>query len=162
MVNKIVFILICVFISNFVSAEVIPDAAHQKILDIAMKNFWGKVRLKDGSYVKPASEQEKTTLPIAFTDASKVIQTGELSSLADWCDLDWQGNYKNLTKSARASGLSGKQVAFIGLLHGISMGIVDSALKEKKCSQDQKKNIESQLKETIKKPIDFGSSLKSS
>ena len=144
-----------ILFSPLCNAQLIPTEKHKKIIELAMNNFWGRAKLRNGTVVQPDSELERITLPITHKDAQKVIRAGEISSIADWCGLDWQKNYYRVIKSARKSGLSDKQVAFVGLLHGVTMGIVDSALKGKECSPKIKENTVNKLKIISNKVLKF-------
>ncbi len=155
MTKYILSILSLILFSSYCYAEIIPKKMHDKVIERAMNNYWSKVRLKDGSYVQPSSEKERKTVPIAKENAAQVIYIGEISSLADWCGLDWQQNFFRVTKAARNNGLSGKQVAFIGLLHGVAMGVVDSAVKGKECTPEIKDNITDELNIISNKLINF-------
>ncbi len=156
--NKAILFGVLMIITNAVLGQIIPNNAHQQVIDRAMNNYWGKARLKDGSYVKPTSEKERNAVLITSDNASEVIKIGELSSLADWCGLEWQSNYSNTTNGARSYGLSGKQVAFVGLLHGVAMGTVDQAVKGEVCSAEQKKSVKVRLNKISNKSINFAPS----
>lgn len=155
MKRYLTFIISIILFNSYCYAQLIPVDKYSNIIELAMTNFWGKAQLKDGTTVQPDSEAERTTLPITNNDAHKVIQAGEISSIAAWCGLDWQKNYLRVTKSARSSGLSGKQVAFVGLLHGVTMGIVESALNGKKCTQNIKDSTAKKLKRISNKSLKF-------
>ena len=152
----------CVMLSltNLASAEVIPSNMYEKIIEVAMSNYWGKAKIEDGSFVTPSSEKERTTLPITTDNAGAVIKMDELSSIADWCGLDWESNYLKVMSGARSYQLTEKQVAFVGLLHGVAMGVVNGAIKDKECSVEQKSNIESVLKNSSNQSINFSPSVK--
>jgi hypothetical protein len=117
------------------------NATKDRIIGLAFENFWGKARLLDGSYVQPGSEEERQTLPISKETAYQVIEVGKTSGQAKWCSLDWQKNYLALTKWARQQGFSDKQLAFIGLLHGVTQGIVERSMQGKKCDEAEKENV---------------------
>jgi hypothetical protein len=53
--NRAVFLLWALLLSNIAYAQLIPANSHQQVIDIAMQNYWGKARLQDGSPVQPAS-----------------------------------------------------------------------------------------------------------
>lgn len=141
--------------TSFCYAGLLTESLHEKIIEQTLNNFWGKAVLKDGSFVQADSEEERKTVPISKTNAKHVILIGELSSLAGWCGLDWQQNYHKMTKAARDSGFTGKQVAFIGLLHGVTMGTVDLAVKERRCAPQIKQSIAEKLEKLSRKDLDF-------
>jgi hypothetical protein len=117
------------------------NATKDQIISLAFQNFWGKARLADGSHVQPGSEEERQTLPVSKEAAYQVIEVGKISGQAKWCSLDWQKSYLALTKSARNQGYSDKQLAFIGLLHGVTQGIVERSMRGKKCDDAEKEKV---------------------
>lgn len=119
----------------------LPDSAREKLLKEALSKFWGRAKLSDGSLVQPDNEQERNTLPISIAVANQVFDVGEISGYAEWCGLDWQSNFLTMTAAARKSGFKGKQVAFIGVIHGAAQGIVYDALKSKTCGAQERSSV---------------------
>ena len=149
-----VLVLVCFVIALSASnIFAFDDAMKDKIISLAFDNFWGKARLSDGSYVQPENEKDRQTLPISKETAYQVIDVGEISGLAKWCSLDWQKNYSTLTRSARNQGFSEKQVAFVGLLHGVTQGLLERGMKGKNCDSSQKEKIVQRLEESIKNSL---------
>ena len=148
MTKYIISMITAMLFSAYCYAGVIPNEMYDSVIKLAMNNFWGQARVSDGSYVQPDSEKERMTLPITEENAARVIVAGEISSLANWCGLDWKQNYFKVTKAARHNGLSDKQVAFVGLLHGVTMGMVETAVEGKKCTPDIQEAIEGRLNST--------------
>jgi hypothetical protein len=132
------------------------NATKDKIISLTLQNFWGKAKLSDGSYVQPERELDRQTLPIQKDVAYQVIEVGMISGLARWCSLDWEKNYRALTGAARREGFSEKQVAFIGLLHGVTQGMTESAVKDRKCSttdrETTRKKVEKSPNASLKSP----------
>ena len=158
--NKYLIYILIIFLNcSIAHAEIIPLSSYGKVIEVAMNNFWGKVRLKDGSFVQAQTEGERNTLPITLDDAAKVIRSGEVASVAEWCGLDWKQNLFHVTDSARKRGLSGKQVGFVGLLHGVTMGTVYPALEGRNCSKEMKEKTAIQLREISSKLINFSAAV---
>jgi hypothetical protein len=128
------------------SAGVLPQEHRERLIQVAFANFWGKARLSNGKPVQPDNAVERSTLPISIATANHVVSVGEISGIAEWCGLDWQTHFLDLTTKARRQAFSEKQVAFIGLLHGVVQGNVHSAMQSKPCAADQKARAEKMLK----------------
>ena len=128
-------------VSFSASAGILPQEHREQLIQAAFANFWGKARLSNGNPVQPDNAAERSTLPISIATASHVISVGEISGIAEWCGLDWQTHFLNLTAKARRQAFSEKQVAFVGLLHGVAQGTVYSTLQSKPCATDQKSRV---------------------
>lgn len=120
---------------------VLPDSAREQLLKESLSKFWGRAVLSNGSLVQPDSEQERRTLPISVTVANQVFDVGEVSGYAEWCGLDWRAHFLTMTAAARKSGFKEKQVAFIGVIHGVAQGIVAEALKSKTCGTQERSKV---------------------
>lgn len=136
--RTLISLLLLLSISIPASAGILPQEHREQFIQAAFANFWGKARLSNGNPVQPENAAERSTLPISTAAANHVISVGELSGIAEWCGMDWQAHFLSLTAKARRQGLNEKQVAFIGLLHGISQGNVYSAVQSKPCTVEQK------------------------
>jgi hypothetical protein len=136
--NKVIVLLILFSVSLTTSAGILPQEHREQLIKTAFANFWGKARLSNGNTVQPDNAAERSTLPISAAAANHVISVGELSGIAEWCGMDWQAHFLYLTSKARRQGFTEKQVAFIGLLHGVAQGNVHSAVKSKPCAAEQK------------------------
>ncbi|MOA56131.1 hypothetical protein D3C78_1800550 [compost metagenome] len=76
------------------------------------------------------------------------MDVGELSGLAEWCDLDWQGHYLTLTTSARRHGFTEKQLAFIGVTHGALQGFMARAMQQRSCEDEQRQRVAQLLRQS--------------
>ena len=112
------------------------------------QQFWGKARYADSSPVLPADEAERQRLPVSPAVARQVMDVGELSGLAEWCDLDWQGHYLTLTTSARRHGFTEKQLAFIGVTHGALQGFMARAMQQRSCEDEQRQRVAQLLRQS--------------
>lgn len=136
--RTLISLFLLLSISIPASAGILPQEHREQLIQAAFANFWGKARLSNGNPVQPDNAAERSTPPISTAAANHVISVGELSGIAEWCGMDWQTHFLSLTAKARRQGLSEKQVAFIGLLHGIAQGNVYSAVQSKPCTVEQK------------------------
>jgi len=127
----------------------LPDAQREEFLSHVLKQFWGRAKLPNGQFVQPGSEAERNTSPVSKVIANRAIDIGEVSGLAEWCQLDWKKNYLSLTKSARSNGLTDVQVAFVSVIHGASQGFMAETMsKSGACSDDQKVKIQQLLNQS--------------
>ena len=140
---RIALLLSLIMFSGFSLAGVLSEAQREELLSLVLQNFWGKARLSNGQLVQPASEAERATVPISKTVVNRSFDIGEVSGLAEWCNLAWQSNYFALTKAARSRGFSDKQIAFVSFLHGAAQGRIASAMSKKgMCSAEEWQKIE--------------------
>lgn len=129
-------------------SALLPEATRTELLQAVQQQFWGKARYADGSPVLPVDEAERNRLPVSHTVASQVMDVGELSGLAEWCNLDWQGHYLTLTASARRHGFTEKQLAFIGVTHGALQGFMTQAMRKRTCDADQRQRVAQLLRQS--------------
>jgi hypothetical protein len=135
------------------SAGMLPEPTRRELIAIALANFWGHARTADGKPIEPASEAERRTVPISDAIANQVIDVGEISALAEWCGADWQAHYLSLTAAARAARLTEKQVAFIGVLHGLIMGGLGSTLRARPCEAAEREQVLELMRQSPNKTI---------
>lgn len=136
-------------------AGILPEQQREELLSVVLQNFWGKAKLSNGRFAQPASEAERTTVPVSSAVANRAFDVGEVSGLAEWCALDWQSNYAALTRSARGRGFSDKQVAFVSFLHGAAQGRIVSAMsKSGACSAQDRAKVEQFLNRSKAQSLD--------
>lgn len=139
------FILIA--FSLAANAELLSKQSRTDLIERAKADFWGVAVLSNGEKVQPSSDTERKSLIISEELANFVAEKGAISGAGDWCGLDWQSHYFAVTAVARKSGLSEKQVAFVGFLHGVAYGNFLSSLRKNvpPCDAQQKENIKNLL-----------------
>lgn len=113
-----------------------------KVMEVARANITS-AKLLDGSFVPPETLEEKKYPIIPFEDAKRVVEVGQTSGIAAWCGVEWEkpSFIKLMEKERQKSTWSDKQLAYIGLVHGVSMGMVESVMKAKECSEEQAQHI---------------------
>lgn len=129
-------------------SALLPEATRAELLQAVQQQFWGRARYADGSPVLPADEAERQRLPVSSDLARQVMDVGELSGLAEWCALDWQSHYLSLTSSARRHGLTEKQLAFIGVIHGALQGFMARAMQARSCDSEQRARVAQLLRQS--------------
>ncbi|HTK84189.1 MAG TPA: hypothetical protein VL625_03800 [Patescibacteria group bacterium] len=104
--------------------------------------------LLDGSNVRPETAEELKNPVIPIEEGKRVVNRGILTALAKYCGLDGQNDsYLPFMSHERQSKLwSDKQLAYIGLLHGITQAEFYDLFKKKgNCSDLQKQRVQTFL-----------------
>jgi hypothetical protein len=119
---------------------------HRHILKLALDNF-KKARCALNQACAPATTEERQTPPISDDQARRIVGSAVISTMAEHCRLDWQRrNFEPLMAYHRAKlGMSERQVALVGLIHGIAMGAVGDQVRQTPCSADMKATTEQRL-----------------
>jgi hypothetical protein len=138
--KKIIFMII---LGLSVSAYGAEDLVMQ-LMDLTRQKL-ATVKMPDGSSLPPETDVEKKYPIIPVEEAKRFISVGFLSGKAEWCKVEWQkSNFTKLMKYEVSSGKwSQKQISYIALLHGVSMGFVQQRVKKTKvkCSKEQAKQL---------------------
>lgn len=150
--------ILLIFAAQSSAAGVLSPENKHLIVEASLEKFWGNARRSDGSIIAPKSEVERSQPPIAEIDAYLVVDVGEISSFAERCKLDWKSNLFMLTGSARKSGLTEKQIAYIAVLHGFTMGLMENSLAKIECNKDMKTQTASKVEALSNKSINFAPS----
>lgn len=120
-----------------VAQEGPPPAMVDELTAQARSNL-SLARLPDGSNV-PSETPEELALPIApRTLEVQTINRALLSAAMDVCELDSdQLSFLPYMRELRESErYSDKQMAYIGLLHGISMGVLTDMIPSTICTDE--------------------------
>jgi hypothetical protein len=108
-----------------------PDALVQSLVTTAQKNFWGRAVLSKGETVQPVDDAERTAPVIPFVDSARVVNAAIPVGRALWCGVEWQPYYLAFMQAERRGSWSEKQIAFIGVLFGLTQGTVSTALTQR-------------------------------
>lgn len=130
----------------YASAAAAPgDEQVQKLLMLALDHI-SRGLCENKKPCAPATAEEKANPPITIAEARVVIRRGVLSAAGQHCGLDWrQRNYLPMMAYWRQQAKKNeRQMALIGLLHGImqGMGKPDPKLV---CTADMRANLDRQL-----------------
>jgi len=125
------------------AAAALSDEQVHKLLTLALDNV-SRGLCEGKTRCAPATAEERENPPVTIAEARIVILRGALSAAAEHCGLDWQGrNFvpmmtywrQNMKKNER-------QMAVIGLLHGIMQGM---GKPNRACTADMRENVDRQL-----------------
>lgn len=121
------------------------DASWQRFMNLALDNlpraFCGNEKCA------PATAEERRNPPLSQAQAKLIVSAAANSSMAEHCGLDWQRrNFLPLMQLHRQRfKMSERQMALVGLLHGITMGVVGGTVKGKPCAPETKAAVEGKL-----------------
>ena len=103
----------------------LPDTLVQSLVATAQENFWGRAVLSSGETVQPIDDTERNTPVIPFVDSARVVHAARPLGQAIWCDVEWQPSAPSRScKPSAESRRSEKQIAFIGVLFGLTQRAV--------------------------------------
>ncbi|MCC7305625.1 MAG: hypothetical protein IT558_05125 [Alphaproteobacteria bacterium] len=113
-----------------------------------------EAKLPDGSFVPPEQPGELGEPVIPLEEGKRVINRGILAAYLAYCDYDWlHESYIPFIEAERARGTwSDKQMAYMGLLHGVAQGSFAETFAEKGPCDDKKKKTAEKLLGMIKAP----------
>ena len=92
-----------------------------------------RAKLSNGRTVPPETPAERRRPILSVTEGRTVVKAGYVSAIAEWCGVEWRrASYLKMMRWQRGRRRwSDKQLAFIGLLHGVTMGTFARALRER-------------------------------
>jgi hypothetical protein len=111
-----------------------------QIADFSRKNLH-QAKLPNGKAVGRESKKEMKIPLLPFEKEQEVVDRGVFAVTAEWCGFDWQkSSFEPFMRSERSSGKwNDKQLAYMGVMHGFTMGMVDTKLRESgKCTKKHK------------------------
>lgn len=130
-----------------VMAQQLPKEAVEEFSRIVHENMAGAMVGDNHTLTKEdVAKLEYPLLP--FDLRSTIIIRGYLSGFAEHCGIDWsERSFRPLMNSLRAMTpkLNDYQLAFAGMLHGLSMENGVRARKDKPCMPEEKAKIETQM-----------------
>ena len=119
-----------------------PDALVRSLVTTAQENFWGRAVLSNGETVQPVDDAERTAPVIPFGDSARVVNGAMPVARALWCGVEWQPYYLMFMQAERRGSWSEKQIAFIGVLFGLTQGVVSRALIQRgPCSAETRDRV---------------------
>tara|TARA_B100000315_G_C14212864_1_gene422889 strand:+ start:116 stop:622 length:507 start_codon:yes stop_codon:yes gene_type:complete len=119
----------------------------KSFVDVMRENIH-VLKLSDGSHVPAETEEELKHPIIPAEEAKEIVDVGFASAYAEWCGVDWQHlSFLPLMAYQRSRHKwSDKQLAFIGGLHGYTLGVISEINKDKgPCPPEEKFKVEGYL-----------------
>jgi hypothetical protein len=122
-----------------------------RIVSLTSANFWGRAVGRDGKPFIPENETERAAPLIPADEAVRVVNEARVYGLALWCELKWEPVYLNYMQLERSKNWTQKQVAFIGMLFGVTQSVV-LEMREEKCGRVDKRSVRNSM-DTEKKRL---------
>jgi len=107
-----------------------PDAEMVETFTRIARDNLPLARLPDGSNVPPETAEERALPIVPSALAEQTVRRGFLSGELQTCGVDpQQHSFVPYMTALRTSGrYSDRQLAYVGLLHGVSQGFAHSAM----------------------------------
>lgn len=114
-----------------------PPALVDRLTSVARENL-PLARLKDGSQVPPETPEERAQPIVPRALEVQTIDRALLSAAMNVCGLDSDElSYLPYMRAIRASArYSDKQLAYVGLLHGVALGALGPSLDASMCNPE--------------------------
>jgi hypothetical protein len=129
----------------------LPDALVQSLVTTAQESFWDRGVLSSGESVRPIDDAERTAPVIPFVDSARVVNAAWPVGQALWCGVEWQPYYLAFMQAERRKSWSEKQIAFMGVLFGLTQGTFSRALTQRgPCSPEARESVLKSLGEATK------------
>jgi hypothetical protein len=137
-VKRAVTVTVCAAFSLALSQPMFAQIPHEQRSDAVkylLKNFWGNAIDSKGRPIEPATDAERSTVPVSAHWVDLAFDAGEVSGSLEWCGMDWIPTLRALTSRARSEGMSDRQVAFVTVLHGANQGSIRQQRRARQCRQ---------------------------
>jgi len=147
--NLTVAVVLAAPLPVFAQAPAAPSGGaepHRKLLMMALDNYH-KALCEGNQPCAPASTAERATPPITDDQARTIVAVASISTLAEHCQLDWERrNFVPLMRHHREKlRMTERQMALVGLLHGITMGALGETVRRSPCTPEMKASTEKRL-----------------
>lgn len=122
------------------------DSLPKILLALALDNY-PNARCGNNQPCAPATAEERERPPLTDEQAHTIVTAASTSAIARHCGLDWQRrNFEPLMRFHRETlKLSERQMALVGLLHGISMGVMAEPVARGPCIPALKASAEKHM-----------------
>jgi hypothetical protein len=132
-------------------AELLSDENVRHYIGLALANL-GRAKCANEQFCAPATPAELANPPITLDEARAVIHRGTVSGVARACDLEWVNRsfVPMMSYWRHSQRKTERQMALIGLLHGIAQGEVSTAMSAKSCDAELRRKLDAQLSQAQK------------
>lgn len=125
------------------TSPALPRAAVEELARAA-HDALPNAKIGNGELI--GAERAKTLVYplIPFETIEFVVLRGHIAGFAAHCGLDWQNKYYGPLMSflrSREKTYTEYQWAYVGLLHGVSMGTAEKTMEGKPCPPEMKDNL---------------------
>jgi hypothetical protein len=123
--------LVLAIVCSADARELVSDSDADEFAKAALNGMWGRALDEHDRSLQPVDERDRQIIPIPTADVRRVARAGAPAGIASWAGLDWQSYYDAFMKQERRSRRwSGKQIAFIGVLFGVSQGSFEKSCEK--------------------------------
>jgi hypothetical protein len=132
-------------------AEFLADESVRHYVGLALANL-GRAKCTNDQFCAPATPAEIANPPISVDEARAVIHRGTVSGVAEACGLEWvdRSFVPMMSYWRHSERKTERQMALIGLLHGIAQGEVSTAMSAKPCDAALRRDLDAQLSQAKK------------
>jgi len=127
----------------------LSEVERKNLISKVMDNFWGVAMVGHEQYASPKNELERKSPLLSDAESNRIITEGMPAGLAMWCDIAWRPYYKAFMRNERRKSWNDNQIAFIGMLFGISQ----QTTLNKKLSLDQTHDCNEEFKQQLTREL---------
>ena len=146
LIRTFILFFICFTSMSVVAKQrTLPIEVASVFIELTQANFWGNARGENGDILQlPAGTDPKEAI-IPREDALNVVEASVLVGRALSCGVRWDHYYLSYMKIERGKNKwTETQIAFIGLLFGVSQNQISKAL-EGSCTPEIHSQIQQQM-----------------
>jgi hypothetical protein len=121
------------------ASPLLTDEKVREALQTALSHIH-RARCEGLQPCAPATANEVRTPPISLDQARAAIRAGLASGGMQWCRLDWQQrSFRPMMDHHRkVVGLNERQMALMGLLHGMHQGMMIRTMGDRECTPEMR------------------------
>lgn len=114
-------------------------------IDIALQ-YIQHVLCENDKPCEPATPAEIAKPPLTVEEGSLIIKRAILNGAAKFCHLEWvEAGFAPMMKHWRSHGKNERQMALIGILHGMAQSQTEAMLAGRACSDETRRDVQAQL-----------------
>ena len=146
--HRAIIIAVTLAAASIAQASPVTDDLVGRLSRVAADNFWGKAILSSGQPVQRPPDLDPNLPLIPPADARRVVEAALPVSVAMWCGVEWRPYYLRFMQTERKRSWTEIQVAYIGVLFGLTQQTFSDALASdptKPCPAERKAEVEAAL-----------------
>ena len=125
------------------ASRLLTDEKVREALQSALRHI-DRARCDGLRPCAPATPDELRTPPISLEHARAAMRAGLASGGMEWCRLDWQQrSFRPMMDHYRkVAGLNERQMALMGLLHGMHQGLMTRTMGNRECTPEMRAKLQ--------------------
>ena len=117
----------------------LPADLTEQVVAYTQSAFWGNAVGTEGQKITLPPDVDPSAPVIPTTEARRIVHAAVPTGFAMWCGVEWQPFYLDFMQRERSSGVwSETQLAYIGVLFGMSQQITAMSASSQPCSEKQR------------------------